>query len=217
MILLIYDAPHRKTYDFIMALTWAGYTIDCIYAAPWEQITSKPELINLSTQGLYTPHTRLVAEALRIPYIIKRHDEIDGQGELGVIAGARILKAHVVDTFSNIINIHPGKLPEIRGLDTVKHSILKDVQMMVTAHYIDAKIDRGRFLCEEPVNIYKSDSMKDIFNRMMSIQPRTLLNALDSQVGHSIGLGAYCATMTPLQETHTLIRFTEYKRRWSCE
>ena len=217
MILFTYDAPHRKTYDFIMALVANGYTIDCIYAAPWIKMEHKPELVDMTTRGLYYPHTRDIAHNLCIPYIVKPHDKVDGGGDLGIIAGARILKAHVIETFDNIINIHPGKLPENRGLDNVKYAILEDIQQMVTAHYIDAQIDRGRFLCESPVPVYADDTYKDIFNRMMTIQPKVLIDALDCQQGEPIGRGRYHSTMTVGEEHRMMNRFYAYREKWDEE
>ena len=43
MILLTYDAPHRKTADFISTL---GFKIDRIYAASWETMEQPKVLLD---------------------------------------------------------------------------------------------------------------------------------------------------------------------------
>jgi Formyl transferase len=42
-----------------------------------------------------------------------------------------------------VLNVHPGLLPWIRGVDVIRHAVLRDVPIGVTAHYIDVGIDTG--------------------------------------------------------------------------
>ena len=52
--------------------------------------------------------------------LIKKHNL-----DIGIILGARILSKQIIDAFSiGIVNLHPGILPENRGLDNVKWSII---------------------------------------------------------------------------------------------
>ena len=64
--------------------------------------------------------------------------------DLGVILGARILKKEIINAFKiGIINMHPGILPENRGLDNIKWSVVKNLPIGVTSHFIDPRIDMG--------------------------------------------------------------------------
>ncbi len=61
--------------------------------------------------------------------------------------GGGILKDNIISTAKKgVLNAHPGILPYIRGVDAIKHAILKDVPLGVTAHFIDSGIDTGAII-----------------------------------------------------------------------
>ena len=68
-----------------------------------------------------------------------------------------------------VINMHLGLLPEIRGMSSPEWSLLKDVPVGVTVHYIDSGIDTGPILrrCEFP-DAAECDSLTDLRNRLIA-------------------------------------------------
>ncbi|MAR84659.1 MAG: hypothetical protein CL869_00480 [Cytophagia bacterium] len=100
--------------------------------------------------------------------------------DYGIILGARILSAEIIECFSEgIINFHPGVLPENRGLDTVKWAINNDLPQGITTHFIDEKIDVGQKIYLETAPIEKNDSIYDINSKLVYIQMKHLHKALN--------------------------------------
>ena len=66
---------------------------------------------------------------------------------LGLIFGSRILNKEIIEMFKvGILNLHPGLLPENRGLNTIQNAILKNIPQAVTLHFINNEIDMGKKL-----------------------------------------------------------------------
>ena len=59
-----------------------------------------------------------------------------------LIGGAGIIKKELADS-KRIINSHPAYLPYVRGLDSMKWSILNDKPLGVTSHIISEEADQG--------------------------------------------------------------------------
>lgn len=64
-----------------------------------------------------------------------------------------------------ILNAHPGLLPYIRGVDVVRHAVLRGVPVGVTLHYIDAGIDTGRIIKRWLVPAYEGENHHQIAAR----------------------------------------------------
>lgn len=72
----------------------------------------------------------------------------------------------MIDKFSiGIINLHPGDLPEIRGLYSIPRAIKKGFKIKVTSHLIDSKIDAGKLIEKKEVKVLKNDTIFDISKR----------------------------------------------------
>ena len=195
MIVFSYSFPHKKSQDFILLINALGYKIEAV-------IASRPRRLNLPAKKYrYKPeHTGLVeipeiCKNLRISY----HEFADHNSkecadlladlkcDVGIIAGARILKRSVIDVFSKgIVNFHPGIIPHARGLDSMLWSIYLGLPIGITAHFIDERIDAGRVLMKEFVKIRQDDTMIDLSLRMYETQllllPRVLKSIMDDNV-----------------------------------
>ena len=69
-----------------------------------------------------------------------------------------------------ILNLHPGLLPDVRGLDSVLWSIEKDYPLGVTAHLINEEIDSGFILKTEKVNISIDDNLLSLYEKIYQLQ-----------------------------------------------
>ncbi len=72
----------------------------------------------------------------------------------------RILSKKFVRSFKgHIINIHPSLLPKYKGLNTFKRA-LKDKEKITgcTVHFVDEKLDNGRFILKKRVWIDRKDT-----------------------------------------------------------
>jgi folate-dependent phosphoribosylglycinamide formyltransferase PurN len=90
--------------------------------------------------------------------------------DLIIFTGGNILRKQLLDVPRlGVINMHLGLLPEIRGMSGPEWSLLKDVPVGVTLHYIDSGIDTGPILrrCEFP-DAAQCDSLADMRNRLIA-------------------------------------------------
>lgn len=100
--------------------------------------------------------------------------------DYGIILGARILSKDIIECFSEgIINFHPGILPENRGLDTIKWAINHDLPQGITTHFIDEKIDVGKKIFLETIDVEPNDSIYDINSKLVYIQMKHLYKVLN--------------------------------------
>lgn len=70
--------------------------------------------------------------------------EFIGDPHLGIYSGGGILRKKFLEKFSiGVLNCHGAKLPEIRGYNTAEWSILMDVPLMNTIHFMVRALDMG--------------------------------------------------------------------------
>ncbi len=190
IVVFAYDFPHRKTQDFLFHLKVKGYRVQLVLGAPKRKLKIPPPSIRSKIRHQSLLHPAEIASAVGDPYqVVGRNGEQvprllqEYQVELGVIAGARILKPHVIQTVPRgIINFHPGLIPEARGLDAVLWSILEDVPLGVTAHLIDERVDAGTILLKRIIPIYPDDTLLDLTERVHELQLEILDEALERAV-----------------------------------
>jgi len=182
-----YDFPHWKTQTGLMALLANWHMPTTVFAAPWVNLDIKRSKKRINLLGNYLVKEGAICTRFGIPYYSVSHCSedcltmIQREGfDLGIILGARILSKEIIDSFPmGIINIHPGILPENRGLDNVKWAIRKNLPMGVTAHLIDEKIDAGQIIDEKSVRIYPDDSMRDVQFRIQNEEIRLLIDVIN--------------------------------------
>ena len=89
------------------------------------------------------------------------------------------MKPLIIDEFSKgIINFHPGLIPECRGLDALQWSIFNDVDLGVTSHLIDRKVDAGRLIEIKQIALFKDDTLLDLSERLYETQLEMLNSSL---------------------------------------
>ena len=142
--------------------------------------------------------------------------------ELGIIAGARILKDPIIRAFPiGIINFHPGLIPEARGLDALLWSVYKGVPLGVTAHLIDSRVDLGRILVRETIPIYGDDTMLDLSERLHEKQLELLPKAIELAVAGKWTCvaepGTYNRKMNPDLERQAYAMLPEYVKHFATD
>ena len=220
--------PHKKTYEGVMRLIVEGYKIDCMIGRnPVDDLGFYQSKIRISPKGLMYPDPKQIAERFNIPYYILVHNSeetrriIQKMGlDIGIILGARILKDYIIDSFNiGILNLHPGILPEVRGLDCHKWAILKDLPQGVTAHLIDKRIDRGKIIKKQIIDVYKDDTLLDIFLRIQNLEQSLMIESLNMTKNGfrpkiTIEQGNYFKSVPDDLEKELLNKFIEYKNNY---
>lgn len=90
--------------------------------------------------------------------------------DLMVFTGGNILREQLLQVPRlGVINLHLGLLPEIRGMSSPEWSLLKNVPVGVTVHYLDSGIDMGPVLQRyEFPDTARCPSLKDLRNRLIA-------------------------------------------------
>jgi methionyl-tRNA formyltransferase len=186
MVIFAYDFPHRKTVDFIFHCLLRKYKIDAIIGAPPVKLNIPKSSIRSKLRHEASYHPKEVASAFNVPYFVAPHNSSVTQQllselkpQIGLIGGARILKPHIIEEFgTGIINFHPGLIPEARGLDALFWSIMNNVDLGVTSHLIDEKIDAGSILEVRRIPIFQDDTLFDLSERLYEVQVDMIDNAI---------------------------------------
>ena len=225
-----YNFPHRKTQDFLFALKVLGADVRIVLLADPVKLRIPPSSVRTKIRHIGLIHPRDVVSAIGFSYRITEHNSKEvpslireSGAMLGVIAGARILKPHVINSFPlGIVNFHPGLIPEARGLDAVLWSILEMVPLGVTAHLIDEQVDAGKILSKKKIPLYCDDTIVDFTERVYETQITMLESALmlaaRGEGRHLQDAGKYHGKMPPALEKKALSAIPNYLAKFAgCE
>ena len=80
----------------------------------------------------------------------------------------RILSPQFLKLYTGkIINIHPSILPSLKGLDTHRRALEKNLQVHgATVHEVTEKLDSGRILGQTTIRIQKDDTAETLCERL---------------------------------------------------
>ncbi len=229
-MLFVYNFKHKKSVEFIYKLIEHNFFIDVIVGANYINIKRPQKVISFSSFFDCNEHPMDVANKFNIPYFELNHnnekieDIIDEYSiDLGVIAGARILKDKIINLFDHgIVNFHPGILPECRGLDSMFWSIYKDYPLGVTSHLINNKIDCGKLILKKKIQILSNDNLfsikKKIYNLQLDLIKLTLEKLISDfeliDLDDSIVYNSY---MPELLQKEVIQKSENYIKKFSCK
>lgn len=181
-----YGFPHKKTQDFLLRLYVEGYHIKYVIAAPWKDLRMPVSSIKVESSHVGLIHPKKICKKFGIRYIVAPHEKKlssflkRNPVDLFIISGARILPKEIIEACNNnIVNIHPGLLPDIRGLDPLQWCIFYDKPIGITAHFIGKKIDAGLLIYKERLELEQDDTPVDIYLRLLEKQNDVLITALN--------------------------------------
>lgn len=200
--LFVYDRPHRKSVQVLLKLWQHDSLPSVVIGAPWidlgrESLSGFESPLRAKPRHVGLQHPGVVAERFGVPYVAAPHTDRSTsatlrahQIDLGLIGGARILPGHVIDACPvGILNLHPGLLPQVRGMDALKWCVLKNYPPGVTAHLIDEDVDAGWILIKQQIPVYTDDTWIDLSLRLeeseLDLIPDALV-MLEKQEGRSI-------------------------------
>ncbi len=229
LVVFTYDFPHKKSHDGLLKLIYSGFRPDLVIGAPFRDLGFKSSpLLRVSPRGLRYPATAELCKYFGIAYEVTSHDSIqlnkqlsDLKPDLGVILGARILKDNIISNFQKgIINMHPGCLPDNRGLDNLKWAIFDELPQAVSTHLIDSKIDLGELMEICTVPVFEDDNFIDVFVRTQNYELESLISVLNKLKDvefktYSLHRGKYNKTMDPKTEDAVKKKFDLYKSQYS--
>jgi methionyl-tRNA formyltransferase len=96
-----------------------------------------------------------------------------------VLGGAPLLKRGIRDVPRyGVINAHPAKLPDIRGMDVVAWSILQGVPLGLTVFFIDAGVDTGPILYFHPVADTAGLTLEEIMEHLQAQAGKAVVHTI---------------------------------------
>jgi phosphoribosylglycinamide formyltransferase-1 len=223
-----YDFEHWKTQAGILNLVFNDFKPAAILGAPWEELSVEKSSIRIAPKGQHLLHPRKIAEVLNILYYTVGHNSEQAANiirahnlDLGIILGARILKNEIIEAFKyGIINLHPGLLPENRGLDNIKWAIMTGMDNGASLHFIDHRVDMGRLVDQETIPIFQDDTLMDLHIRVQGLEQKLMINAVRGFENRGIYIsqykeldkGHYFKAMPADVERTLQAKFVYYKR-----
>lgn len=134
---------------------------------------------------------------IRYSSVNKSPDRLENMGlrQVDVKAQARslietydlIISAHCKQIFPPVlvnsvrcVNVHPGLNPFNRGWYPQIFSIINKKPIGATIHVMDEQIDNGEIIIQEEVDLYESDTSKDVYERVVEAEKKLLGTHLEN-------------------------------------
>jgi phosphoribosylglycinamide formyltransferase-1 len=102
--------------------------------------------------------------------------------EIVCLAGyMRVLNPAFIDGFNRpILNIHPSLLPAFPGMHAQNQALQAGVRWTgATVHFVDAGLDTGPIIAQEPVPVEPSDTESTLSARILETEHRLYPKAVD--------------------------------------
>ena len=176
---LTYDVRHRKTYDILCLLKAMGYGRVTVYAMPLQYKKSFHPLMQHRPEMNWPIDTALLCENFSYKYLnINDYMDIDeAEDRIILVGGAGLLPDEVVHKYQ-IVNSHPGYIPNCRGLDAYKWAIYEKQPIGVTSHLLGDEVDAGEIILREKVPVYKSDTFYSLAQRVYESEIRIMAESV---------------------------------------
>jgi phosphoribosylglycinamide formyltransferase 1 len=224
--IITYDHVHLKTeqlvHRFLLKKRLAiGRDLDLtLLALPFSSRPSRTILFAHRPDQEKSVSTRDLAANHHLDFLSCTYDFIPDAADFYLIAGAGIFSAKAIGG-KKIINVHPGIIPSARGLDAFKWSILDNIPLGVTLHYVDAKVDAGETIAIVRTPIFLSDSLDILARRHYELEldvASEFLTLLDGEANDTTS--TYSANPArkrmPINVEQEMIhKFDEYKKKFS--
>jgi dTDP-4-amino-4,6-dideoxyglucose formyltransferase len=97
----------------------------------------------------------------------------------------KIFPKELVNTV-RCVNVHPGYNPYNRGMFPHVFSIINGLPAGVTIHEMDEKIDHGKILERQDVQVLETDTSESLYNRVIEAEVQLLNRTIDAIVHNRI-------------------------------
>ena len=104
-------------------------------------------------------------------------NEITCTDDVFLICGAGLLPEAFVKK-NIVVNAHPGYIPVVRGLDSLKWAIYNGDPIGVTTHLIGDEIDAGEIIERRIVPVFWNDTFHAVAQRQYEMEIQMLINSL---------------------------------------
>lgn len=172
-----YQTGHLKTYQMIQKLLVKSYKIS-IFAFPFVLRQPKIRKFEERPYQIIPIDLSSYCDSLGIDYYempgwerssSEFINKLENKPDIYLTVIAKIIPEHFIVN-NKILNCHPGLLPDNRGLDAFKWSILRKEPIGISLHIINKHIDAGVVLKTVRIPVLKSDSYETVCERAYSME-----------------------------------------------
>lgn len=182
IVVLTYNIPHRKTQDLLYQIKLKTDKEILVIGSPMKYVKKLKPLIAHRPSKAIQVDNKVLCDKLGFKYeevpndlLLDRLNQVNP--EFILIAGAGLLDTEIVNKFI-VVNCHPGKLPDVRGLDALKWAIYNGKDIGITLHIVDETADGGLLIKEEIVPLYPYDTFHSIAYRQYEMEIELLSDAI---------------------------------------
>jgi Formyl transferase len=187
--IITYQTGHLKTWQLMRKMLAKRFTVT-LFAFPFKarppkrdaepRFADRPfQLLDLDVPAFCAQHgVRYVPVDSWSDTDATRLDVLDRKGRPPVVyldCIAKIIPPAFI-AGRKILNCHPGLLPQNRGVDAFKWSIVNKWPVGVTLHVIDEQIDRGTILSRMRVPVLPNDDLATLCQRAYDFEVDLLGN-----------------------------------------
>jgi len=183
IVILTYNVPHRKTQDLLFQVKLKTEKEILVLATPMKYKKKYKPLVQHRPSKVIQVDNKVLCNKLGFTYEEISNDKLFDrlcqlQPELVLVAGAGLLDAEIVRNFF-VVNSHPGKLPDVRGLDAFKWAVYNGNDIGVTLHLLDENSDGGLLIKEEIIPLYPYDTFHSAAYRQYEVEIELLSDSIN--------------------------------------
>ena len=177
---LTYPIKHRKTFDVLSLLKTNGYDDVMVCAIPFHYKKKKYPIYQHRPEMNYDiPDLPEMCSNLGYDFKMGSIDSFEIEKDRVVlIGGAGILEETFIKEHK-VINAHPGYIPEVRGLDSLKWAIVENKPIGVTTHLIGDYVDAGLVIERRVIDVYSTDTFHALAQRVYENEASMLVEGIE--------------------------------------
>ena len=177
---LTYPIKHRKTFDVLSLLKTNGYDNVMVCATPFHYTKKKYPIYQHRPEMNYDiPDLSDMCSNLGFDFKMGSIDSFEiEEDRIVLIGGAGILEESFIKDHK-VINSHPGYIPEVRGLDSLKWAIVENKPIGVTTHLIGDYVDAGLVIERRVIDVYSTDTFHALAQRVYENEVSMLVEAIE--------------------------------------
>lgn len=230
-VAFVYDFPHLKSWHGVAHLAACRAISDLLaIGAPYVPLTEGARPGRLKARRVPSLDASTVCRSADVPYVAVPHESPECieilsafQADIGVILGARALPERVLASAGcPILNVHPGVLPQNRGLDAVAWAVQRGWPQGATVHRITTRLDAGPVIGMSVLDSLEPDAcLIEVAARVDALQLVLLMDTVSAIVAgdrtcegvEGRAIGAYHSRYEG-PETDLANRLTAYRARY---
>lgn len=176
---LTYTSPHRKTFDTLCRLFIKGFFDVTVFAKEMTYVKKyRPLFQHRPDMNYLVPQTSMCCDAFGYSYQeFENFSEIEGY-DAYLVCGVGLIPEDFVARH-RIINAHPGLIPEVRGLDSLKWALFEGKPVGVSTHFLGNEIDAGEVIERREIELIEGESLFELGMRVYYNEIDMLVQALE--------------------------------------